>query len=116
MAALLDGAESVFLDHLAYDDAFVFLAEEEEEVAGLASLWLRPRLGETTLEAWIPDLFVTEAFRRRGLARALLDACVTQAKRRGCKAVRLECDGEGAQKLCESYGFADGGRAYRLEL
>jgi ribosomal protein S18 acetylase RimI-like enzyme len=109
---------AVFLDHLDYDDATIFLAEEEDVIAGVVSLWLRPRLNWPTLEAWIPDLYVEPAHRRRGVARALLDACVAEARRRGCHSVWLE-SGRGrneAHALYAAYGFERTGRTYRLGL
>jgi ribosomal protein S18 acetylase RimI-like enzyme len=109
---------SVFLDHLAAADAAVFVAEDESEVAGVVSLWIRPRLNWTTPEAWIPDLYVAETHRRRGYARALLDACVGEARRRGCHRLVLESGHErvAAHRLYEGYGFVHGGRVYGLGL
>jgi GNAT superfamily N-acetyltransferase len=108
----------VFLDHLTADDCAVFLAEHLGAVAGVASLWLRPRLNWTTPEAWVPDLYVTERHRRRGLARGLLDACVHEARRRGCHRLTLESGHErdAAHRLYERYGFTHSGRAYSLPL
>lgn len=109
---------SVFLDHLTYDDATVLVAEIDGEVAGAASLWFRPRLSWTTLEAWIPDLYVAERFRRQGAARALLDACAAAARRRGCHRLTLESghQREPAHTLYEEYGFVHAGRQYTLQL
>ena len=108
----------VFLDHLAYDDATIFVAEQENEVVGVASFWLRPRLNWASLEGWIPDLIVHPDHRRQGIARALLDACAAEARRRGCHALRLESgyDRVEAHRLYEAYGFRDAGRFYRLDL
>jgi [ribosomal protein S18]-alanine N-acetyltransferase len=108
----------VFLQHLAADDACVFVAEEDGEIAGAASLWIRPRLNWTTPEGWIPDLFVDPRFRRRGAARALLDACATEGRRRGCHRLILESGHHRAEahRLYESYGFDHFGRAYNFTL
>ena len=108
----------VFLAHLDHPDAAVFVAEIEGEVAGAVSLWVGPRLNWTTPEAWIPDLFVDPAFRRRGAARTLLDACVAEARRRGCHRLRLESGHHRAEahRLYEDYGFEHYARAYALEL
>jgi ribosomal protein S18 acetylase RimI-like enzyme len=112
------GQRDVFLDHLVAGDAAVFVADELGQVAGVASLWIRPRLNWTTPEAWVPDLYVAERFRRRGLARALLDACAREAKRRGCHRLVLESghNREAAHRLYERYGFVHGGRAYGVPL
>jgi ribosomal protein S18 acetylase RimI-like enzyme len=108
----------VFLAHLEHDDAEVFVAELDGEVAGAVSLWIQPRLNWTTPQAWIPDLYVDPAFRRRGVARALLDASVEEARRRGCHSLVLESGHNRAEahQRYESYGFAHYARAYGLNL
>jgi ribosomal protein S18 acetylase RimI-like enzyme len=109
---------AVFLDHLGYDDATIFVAEEDGIVAGIASLWLRPRLNWVTLEAWVPDLFVDAAYRRLGLGRALLEACAAEARRRGCHRLTLASrhHRKEAHLLYEALGFVEAGRHYVLEL
>jgi ribosomal protein S18 acetylase RimI-like enzyme len=108
----------VFLAHLRHDDAHVFVAEVDGEIAGAVSLWIGPRLNWTTPEAWIPDLYVDPAFRRRGAGRALLDACAAEARRRGCHRLRLESGHHRAEahRLYEDFGFEHYARAYALPL
>ena len=108
----------VFLAHLAHEDALVYVAEVDGEVAGAVSLWFQPRLNWTSPQAWIPDLYVEPAFRRRGAARALLDACAEEARRRGCHRLVLESGHHRAEahRLYEQYGFQHYARAYALEL
>jgi ribosomal protein S18 acetylase RimI-like enzyme len=108
----------VFLAHLEHPDAEVYVAEFDGEVAGAVSLWFVPRLNWTTPQAWIPDLYVDPAFRRRGAARALLDACAEEARTRGCHVLVLESghDRAEAHELYESYGFTHYARAYALRL
>lgn len=109
---------AVFLAHIAHPDGLVLVAEEDGALAGAASLWIRPRLNWTAPEAWLPDLYVRPAHRRRGVARALLDACVAEARARGCHTLKLESghDRTSSHPLYGAYGFAHYGRAYRLEL
>ena len=108
----------VFLAHLERDDAEIFVAELDGEVTGAVSLWIQPRLNWTSPQAWIPDLYVDPQFRRRGAARALLDACVTEARRRDCHRLVLESGHHRAEahRLYEDYGFTHYARAYALEL
>lgn len=108
----------VFLAHLEHDDARVFVAEIDGEIAGAVSLWIQPRLNWTTPQAWIPDLYVDPAFRRGGAARALLDACVEHARSRACHVLVLESGHHRAEahELYESYGFEHYARAYKLAL
>lgn len=113
-----DPQRAVFVDHLSYDDATVLVAEDEGRVAGVASLWFRPRLNWVSPEAWIPDLYVAEEHRRRGLARALLQACAAEGRRRGCHRLVLESGHQRpeAHSLYESFGFENAGRYYLLDL
>jgi ribosomal protein S18 acetylase RimI-like enzyme len=108
----------VFFAHLGHAEVEVFVVELDGQVAGAASFWVRPRLNWTTPQAWIPDLFVDPSFRRRGAARALLDACAAEARRRGCHRLVLESGHHRAEahQLYESYGFQHYARAYSLEL
>jgi ribosomal protein S18 acetylase RimI-like enzyme len=108
----------VFLAHLEHPDAAVFVAELDGSVAGAASLWIQSRLNWTTPQAWVPDLYVDPRFRRQGAARALLDACVREARRRGCHVLVLESGHNRAEAhtLYESYGFEHFARAYALRL
>jgi ribosomal protein S18 acetylase RimI-like enzyme len=108
----------VFLRHLRADDAYVFVADDDGEIAGAISLWIRPRLNWTTPEGWIPDLYVDPRFRQRGAARALLDACAEAARQRGCHRLVLESGHHRAEahRLYEAYGFEDFGRAYACPL
>lgn len=108
----------VFEAHLEHPDSEIFVAELDGAIAGAVSLTFRPRLNWTTPEAWVPDLYVDPGFRRRGAARALLDACVQAARERGCHRLVLE-SGHGraeAHQLYESYGLTHSGRAYGLML
>jgi GNAT superfamily N-acetyltransferase len=112
------GQRAVFVDHLGYDDATVFVAEQDGVVAGVASLWLRPRLNWVTLEAWVPDLFVDPASRRLGLGRALLEACAAEARRTGCHRLSLDSGHQRAEAhlLYQDLGFVHAGRHYVLTL
>lgn len=106
----------VFLDHLAFDDAVVFVSEDEGAVVGVASLWIRPRLSWTTPEGWLAELYVDPGRRGRGAARGLVDACAREARRRGCHRLVLESatHREDAHAFYEAYGFRR--TAHRFEL
>jgi ribosomal protein S18 acetylase RimI-like enzyme len=108
----------VFLAHLEQADCRIYVAEFGGDVGGAVSLWIQPRLNWTTPQGWIPDLYVAPAFRRRGAARALLDACVDECRRRGCHVLTLESGHHRAEahRLYESYGFVHHARAYILKL
>ena len=113
-----DPQRQVFLDHLAFDDATILVAEVEGVLAGVVALWIRPRLNWTTPEAWISDLCVDPGHRRQGIASALVDACVREARRRRCHRLVLESahHREDAHAFYDAYGFGDGGLRFELPL
>jgi ribosomal protein S18 acetylase RimI-like enzyme len=113
-----DPQRQVFLDYLAFDDAAVFVVEDEGDVVGIASLWIRPRLNRTVPEGWLAELYVDPARRRRGAARHLLDVCVREARRRGCHRLVLESavHRDDAHAFYEAYGFRHTARRYELGL
>lgn len=58
-------------------------------------------------EAWINNIAVDAAYRRRGIARALMDDLIARARAGGAKALFLEVavDNAPAQRLYDDYGF-----------
>ena len=84
-------------------------AFDEGEPQAVGVLGFRPQaqlhLGDTL---YVDDLSVLPAGRRRGVATALLDAVVAEARRLGCSAVTLDSGYQrrGAHALYLRYGFA----------
>ena len=63
----------------------LFLAEAEQEVAGMIFLTqLRPKVGQ------IRRMYVRDAFRRRGIARTLFETAIRQARAMGYAQLLLE--------------------------
>lgn len=69
------------------------------------------------LSAYIDDLFVRRAHRRRGVARAGLEALIAESIRRGCRSLHVEVDPDNAAavSLYRGFGLAPG-TDRRLEL
>ncbi|WP_030160383.1 ribosomal protein S18-alanine N-acetyltransferase [Glycomyces sp. NRRL B-16210] len=83
---------AVFDDDTGRDDA---------AIAGYMGI----ALGDT--EAWINNIAVDAAYRRRGIARMLMDDALARSRAAGAKAVYLEVavDNVPAQRLYDAYGF-----------
>ena len=68
----------------------VWLADIEGRGAGYVVLSVRYAMEFGALSAYIDDLFVKPAFRRRGVATALLDALFAACTARGCASIHVE--------------------------
>jgi ribosomal protein S18 acetylase RimI-like enzyme len=96
----LDGEGSGF------DPGLWFVALDEEEVVG--AIATRPSSPRNENAAYVEDLGVRRAWRRRGIARALLLSVFAEAFRRGIARVELSVDSEsetGANRLYERVGM-----------
>ena len=78
------------------------VALDGDEVLGYAGLAVN-----APDETWIQNIGVRTAAQRRGIGRALLEALLAEAARRGADKVLLEVavDNAPAQKLYAAYGF-----------
>lgn len=84
------------------------IAEDGPEFVGIVSvlLWSRPPQPEDTrtTEAYIVNMYVPPAHRRRGIGGRLLDRCLATAEELGVRKLLLHSTDE-ARSLYESRGF-----------
>ena len=80
---------------------YYLVALDEGAVVGYAGLSV------TGDEAWVQNIAVRADRQRRGIGRALLEALLAEADRRGARPVLLEVaiDNAKAQRLYDRYGF-----------
>jgi len=92
--------------------------EADDVVVGFCSLHFRSRLNQSSPQAWVPDLIVTDGARGRGWGRALLEEAQRRARGRGCFSLVLESGHERrrAHGVYEAAGMTHSGRAYSLAL
>ncbi|MGO4526778.1 GNAT family N-acetyltransferase [Microvirga sp. 2MCAF35] len=95
-------------DDSEYDPALVFIAmDERDRIVGVAQCWT---------SAFVKDLAVAPAWRRKGLGSALLHEAFRALRERGSPAVSLKVDADnpsGAQRLYHALGFEEV-ESYRL--
>jgi ribosomal protein S18 acetylase RimI-like enzyme len=101
--ALIDGLR-------AHPTAAVFLALDQDKAVGIVTYFV----GFSTFAARplvnIHDLHVAKSYRRRGVARLLLEAVEKEARGLGCCKLTLEVQArnDAALALYRSFGFAGG--------
>jgi GNAT superfamily N-acetyltransferase len=109
------GARAVFQTQVADPDADHLVAVEDTgSVIGFCSLHYRPRLNHLTMQAWIPDLIVSEDSRGTGAGRALLEEAERRARARGCHDITLESayHRERAHAVYLAAGMHDAGKSF----
>ncbi|HWT02028.1 MAG TPA: GNAT family N-acetyltransferase [Pyrinomonadaceae bacterium] len=97
---------------LLRDDSLgaVWVASRDSEPAGYVVLTVRFSMEYGGLDAFIDDLFVRTAFRRRGLGRALVKALLDECGRRRVIAAHVEVghDNDAAKMLYGGFGLKQG--------
>lgn len=90
---------------LTHNDAPTFVAESDGDVVGMVTLCFFTTL--TGLKAFVDHLVVDPAWRRRGIARALMQHAIGQAAAAGASRIDLTANSEkdAARSLYESLGF-----------
>jgi GNAT superfamily N-acetyltransferase len=85
-----------------------FIIEEDGHVLASGGVWIQdvqPRPGHPlTMWGYILSIYTEPSARRRGLARAIVDACIRHAKEVGCTRACLHASDEG-RPLYEQLGF-----------
>ena len=88
-------------------DTLILLAGDGPD--GLAVLRFRAAIWSTGLECYLAELYVAPARRGQGLGRALMEAALREARRRGADTMDIGVDEPdlAARQLYESLGFSN---------
>ncbi len=93
--------------------------DDDSPPCGVVQLRYRHSVWTASDDAWLEDLFVTEAARRAGLGRAMVLAAVDRAEERNCRRIELDVDdvNDAARALYADLGFAEkhGGAALMVK-
>jgi ribosomal protein S18 acetylase RimI-like enzyme len=82
--------------------------DDDAPPAGVAQLRFRFSVWEASPDCWLEDLYVRPEARRRGVASALVEACLERAIARGCRRIELDTNesNDAALALYERFGFS----------
>lgn len=104
-----------FAGIIAKQDAACFLAFEQANAVGFAQCQLRHDYVEGTESSpvgYLEGIYVADGHRKQGIANALLSACESWAKTKGCTEFASDCELSNSQSLRFhlSVGFAEANR------
>ena len=72
-------------------DKTILVAElDDVKIIGMVSVVYLPRLNQSTLEMYVPELVVLEKYRNHGIGKKLIHHCIALAKDKKCHRLRLE--------------------------
>ena len=103
-------------EFLSAEGAGILLASVAGAAAGLLSYVRVATVFHAAPSLRVDALVVAASYRRRGLARRLLEAAIDTGRRMGCAEIEVSTldDNQAAQRLYQSLGFE--GPAYLYEL
>ncbi len=110
--------EAIFLEHVADPRVGSLIAERNGAAVGLLTLHFRPRLNEPRLEAYVPDLIVTEREHGQGVATELFQRSVELAREHQCHRLMLESGYQRlrAHRFYVREGMTDAGKYFVIKL
>jgi broad specificity phosphatase PhoE/GNAT superfamily N-acetyltransferase len=113
-----EAARQLFERHVESSDVESLIVLRDGTPVGFLSLHVRERLNQPTMEAWIPDLIVTESEHGSGAARLLFGCAVDVARERGCHRLVLESGHarKRAYRFYEREGMRETGKTFAMEL
>lgn len=114
----LQAAKKFLEDRFQNNDCVIFTAIDNGQIVGFTQLY--PSFSSVSMKRiWIlNDLFVKEAYRRRGVAKLLISAVKKYGHKTGALRIVLatQISNIAAQKLYESCGYAQDEEFYHYAL
>ena len=100
------------------DKLILIAVHNEVEIVGTVCIMLLPRLNQTTLEMYIPELIVLEKHQRKGIGKKLINSCIDFAKKKKCHRIRLESGNERKEshEFYSSLGFEQSSLSFSMNL
>lgn len=104
-----------FYEYIREENGIILLAMADGRAVGFAQCGVRHDYVEGTDSSpvgYLEGIFVTEEFRKRGLARDMLEVCQQWAREQGCAEFASDCelDNEASLRFHIKMGFAEANR------
>jgi len=97
---------------------YCLVAQDDGQIMGMTTFNFQNSTWSENGQCLLEDLFVDQSIRGQGIGRALIDAVINEAKKRGCSRVYWNTDetNETARKLYDTYVLESGKRQYRVPI
>jgi GNAT superfamily N-acetyltransferase len=97
---------------------YCLVAELDGQIMGMTTFNFQNSTWSQNGQCLLEDLFVDQSIRGQGIGRALIDAVINEAKKRGCSRVYWNTDetNQTARKLYDTYVLESGKRQYRVPI
>jgi N-acetylglutamate synthase-like GNAT family acetyltransferase len=116
-SASWDDYRKVFAEISGNPRRELLVAEYDGEVVGTVALYIIPNLSHgATPYALVENVVVNHKYRRKGIARKLMEYTIARAKQEGCHRIEL-CSSKGrreAHRLYQSVGFKAEAYGFRI--
>lgn len=100
-------------------DKTILVAElDDMKIIGMVSVMYLPRLNQSTLEMYIPELVVLQKYQNHGIGKKLINSCITLAKEKKCHRIRLESGNQrkDSHEFYKHLGFGQYAFSFTLNL
>ena len=103
------GIRAALIHHIENPDYYLLVAEEQDEVMGMASFSIKYYLHREKPVLYIGSMVVKEKFRSQGIGGKLMEEVERTARQRGCNSIQLNSNKrrKGAHRFYENLGFAE---------
>ncbi|WP_100182469.1 GNAT family N-acetyltransferase [Candidatus Nitrosotenuis aquarius] len=90
----------------------------DSNMVGVIDMILMPRLNQTRLEMYVPELVVSRNHQKMGIGKALINHAISVAKKKNCFRIRLESGHarKESHKFYSHLGFDQYAKAFKLDL
>ena len=100
-------------------DKTILVAElNDMKIVGMVSVMFLPRLNQSTLEMYMPELVVLEKYQNHGIGKKLINSCITLAKEKKCHRIRLESGNQrkNSHRFYKNLGFEQSSFSFTKNL
>lgn len=105
-------------EYISAPDSTIIVAVIDSKIVGFLSMVFLWRLNRINPELYIPELVVSQNYRRLGIGSSLMREAITIGKNKNCFRIRLESGNQrkGAHRFYASLGFGQESLSFNLEL